>query len=148
MNWRLENACALDIHNYDIPKKTVVRVNLIADVLDRFCIGLCLLNEDLIDSLDLVDTNSFGLFSLRRPTHAMSIDMQPDKISVVLDAIELERWGQFTLRAVRDGAAEVDHLDVTVMSTDELRHWVDLVIVYSSSVPPVSPDEARRRLGL
>jgi|SRR5882757_10019203 len=148
MNWRLEKACALGVRDYDIPKTTVVKVNLIADVLERFCIGLCLLNDDLIDSFDLVDTNGTGLFRLLRSTHATSIELQRDKISLTLDAIELERWVQFTLRAVRDGAAEVGHLDMAVTLAGEARKPIDLVIVYPSSVPPVSPDEARRRLGL
>jgi hypothetical protein len=147
MNWSLEKACSLAVRSYD-NKATVVKVCLIADVLDRFCLGLCLLKEDLIDSLDLVDTKGAKRFRLQRSTRAISIELQQDKINLALDAIELERWLHFTLRAVRDGVAEVDHLDVEAILAGQAPESVDLIIAYPSSVPPVSSNEARRRLGL
>ncbi len=67
---------------------------------------------------------------------------------MALDASELERWQYFTLRAVRDGSAEVDHLDVQATLVGQVHEPVDLIIAYPSSVPPVLPNEARRRLGL
>jgi hypothetical protein len=47
---------------------------------------------------------------------------------------------------VRDGMAEVDHIDLEL--TRQTHEAVDLCIMYPSSAPPVSPEEARRRLGL
>jgi hypothetical protein len=148
MNWRLEKACSLAEISYDIPKTTVVRVNLIADVLDRLCIGLCLLREDLIDSLDLVDVKGASRLRVQQSTHATSILLRQDKIDLALDAIALEMWQHFTLRALRDGTAEVDHIDIEATLVGRTHEPVHLVIAYPSSAPPVSPDEVRRRLGL
>jgi hypothetical protein len=146
MNWRLEKACSLTIRSFDNPKTTVVKVRLIADVLDRFCIGLCLLREDLIDGLDLVDVKGKDLFRFQRSTDAVSVQFRPGKTIVAFDAVQLKALQHFTLRAVRDGMAEVDHIDLEL--TRQTHEAVDLCIMYPSSAPPVSPEEARRRLGL
>jgi hypothetical protein len=45
---------------------TTIKVRLIADQLGRVSIGLCLLREELISSLDLVDTTGADLFILKR----------------------------------------------------------------------------------
>jgi hypothetical protein len=146
MNWRLEKACAVAVRVYDAPMATLVKVMLTAEALDRFCIGLSLLKENLIDSFDLADAGDAIAFRLRRPVEVTSIEIRPDRISLTLDTTELERWLHFTLRAIRDGTAEVDHLDVEAKGQAHER--VDVVIAYPSSAPSVSSDEARRRLGL
>ncbi len=148
MNWRLEKACSLGVISYDIPKTTVVRVTLIGDVLDRIGIGLCLLREELIDSLDLVDVKGTSRFRVQRSTHAISIQLRQDNIDLALDAVALELWQHFTLRTLRDGTAEVDHIDMEATLAGGSHESVDLVIAYPSSAPPVSPDEVRRRLDL
>jgi hypothetical protein len=134
------------VRKYDVPTATVVKVMLMAEALDRFCIGLCLLKENLIDTFDLVDTRGVSSFRLRRSLEVTVIEIRQDKISLALDTTELTRWLYFTLRAVRDGTAEVDHLDVEARGQTQER--VDVVIAYPSSAPAVSSDEARRRLGL
>jgi hypothetical protein len=146
VNWILEAACSLDVRRYDHPRTTVVKVCLIADRLDRFCLGLCLLNEDLIDRLDLVDTPGARVFRLRRSTGATSIALREDEIKLALDGVALEAWLYFTLRAVRDGMAEVDHMDFE--TRDYENQLVDVIVQYPSSAPAVSPEEARRRLEL
>lgn len=148
MNWRLQNACSLIVRGSDNESETVVKVSLNADVLDRFCIGLCLLKEDLIDRLYLADTSGSNALQLERSAHATSIELRRDRINLAVGATELDRWLHFTLRAVRDGVAEVDHLDLEATETNQKRQRIDLVIAYPCSAPPVSSSEARRRLGL
>jgi hypothetical protein len=146
MNWRLEKACALGVVSFDIPKTTVVRVTLIEDALDRIGIGLSLLREELIDSFDLVDEKGTSRLRVRRSTRAVSIQLLQDNVDLALDSVALEMWQHFTLRALRDGTAEVDHIDIEAELSGGTHELVDLVIVYPSSAPPVSPDEVRRRL--
>jgi hypothetical protein len=50
----------------------------------------------------------------------------------------------FFLRYFRDGFAEVDHVDID----DTANAGGYLTFVVSEFAPPVSPDEAKRRLGL
>jgi hypothetical protein len=146
MNWRLEKACSLAIESFENPKTIVVEVRLIADLLDRFCIGLCLLQEHLIDSLDLVDVKGKDLFRFQRSTGAVLVQFRPSKTIVAFDSVQLGYLKHFTLRAVRDGMAEVDHIDLEL--TRQTHEAVDFCIMYPSSAPPVSPEEVRRRLGL
>lgn len=148
MNWRIENACALAVHGGGNAPAEFVKVSLIAEVLHRFCIGLCLLKEGLIDSLDLVDVDSAQAIRLQASSQATSVQIGRGKIVLSLREIELERWVHFTLRTVRDGVAEVDHFDVEAMPEKLGTHAITVVVAFPSSVPPVSPDEARRRLGL
>jgi hypothetical protein len=142
MNWRIEKACALAVDVYDNGKMTCVEVRLTADALDRFCIGLCLLEERLIDSLDLVDVKGKDVFRLRNSKDEVTVQVRPGKIIVALDPVRLM---YFTLCAVRDGVAAVNHLDLELIR-DPQR--VDLYVEYPAVGPPVPPEEVRRRLGL
>ncbi len=147
MNWRLENACVLAIRISANAVASVVKVSLSNDILERFCIGLCLLKEGLIDSLDLVDHHG-SVFRLQRSDSAICVRLGEGKTILTLSEIELERWVHFTLRTVRDGIADVDHFDVEAPLAGSSSEIVDVVIAFPASVPPVSPNEVRRRLGL
>ncbi len=142
MNWRIARACALAVEVFDNGKMTVVDVRLTAEALDRFCIGICLLEERLIDSLDLVDVNGKDVFRLQTSKGDATVQFRPGKIIVGIDPLQ---FMHFTLCAVRDGMAPVDHLDLELT-----RHpqRVDLYVKYPSVGPPVPPEEVRRRLGL
>jgi hypothetical protein len=142
MNWRIEKACALAVEVFDNPRMTVVDIRLTADALDRFCIGLCLLEERLIDSLDLVDVKGKDVFRLQNSKDEATVQFRPGKIIVALDPVRLM---YFTLCAVRDGMAPVNHLDLELIR-DPQR--VDLYVEYPAVGPPVPPEEVRRRLGL
>jgi hypothetical protein len=149
MNWRLTKACSFAVSADGSGVVSIVKVGLVAALLDRLCIGLCLLKEGLIDSLDLVSTDSDEVFRLLRGVRTTSIKFGKGKIALALDETELERWLHFTLRTVRDGGvAEVDHIDVDAPIEDKGRETATVVVVFPSSAPPVSPDEVRRRLGL
>jgi hypothetical protein len=148
MNWRLERACSLIIRSYDKPKSIGVKVSLIADMLDRICIGLCLLQEGLIESLDLVDLNNKDLFRLQRAVHGTSLQIESFKIILGLEARSLKILQHYTIRTVRDRVAEVDHLDVEAELLGQPDQTVNVMIAYPDSIPPFSPEEMRRRLGL
>ena len=147
MNWRIEKACTLAVRSFDNPKATAVKVCLRADVQGRLCIGLCLLKEHLISSLDIVHTNGDDLLRVQRSTSSTSIEIRQAKIDLAVSSVEIDLWLHFTLRTVRDGVAEVDHIDLEVDEAGQTGRRVDLIIAYPSSASPVSSTEARRRLG-
>jgi hypothetical protein len=146
MNWRVEKACVLDVANEDRP--TTIKVRLIADQLGRVSIGLCLLREGLISSLDLVDTTGADLFRLKRSVGSGSSEIAKGKVILALDMVELDRWLHFLLRTVRDGVAEVDHFDLEAPLLNEADASCDVTVAFPSSIPPTSPEEVRRRRGL
>jgi hypothetical protein len=54
----------------------------------------------------------------------------------------------FCLRTVRNGAAEVDHLDIDASPTEASGKLGNFVLRFPVATAPVSEEEARRRLGL
>jgi len=147
MTWRLEKACAWAVVVGD-EGATRVKVHLMADRLERFCIGLCLLDKGLIERLDLVGAKDGNAFRLQRSAKATSIQLGKGKAVMSLSLVELERWVYFTLRAVRDGVAEVDHIDVEAPLNGDASCIVDVVVAFPAAMPPASPDEVWRRLDL
>ena len=147
MNWRLDGAYSLVLRRDPNDLATVVKICLVAGLQERFCIGLCLLKERLIDKLDLVSTDGGHVIRVQRAVQVTSVQLGRAKTVLTLHEVELERWQYFTLRAVRDGAAEVDHFDVDAI-LEGGTNVATVTVAFPSSVPPVSPEEARRRLGL
>jgi hypothetical protein len=143
MNWRIEKACAIAVDVYDRGKMTSVMASLTAHALDRFAIGLCLLEQRLIDSLDLVDVKGKDVLRMQNSQDEVPVQFLPGKIIVALDPVRLL---YFTLCAVRDGMAPVDHRDLEL--THHPHDRVDLCVKYPVVGPPVPPEEVRRRLGL
>lgn len=52
----------------------------------------------------------------------------------------------FLLKTVRDGSAEVDHVDIEAL--DQSGAGTTVAFKLPTSRPPLSPEETRRRLGL
>lgn len=150
MNWRLEKACSFTVSSGGEGIESGVRLCLAAALLDRLCVGLCLLREGLIDSLDLVSAeDSRQTFRLQRAERITSIALRNGKVALALNENELKRWVCFALRTVRDGGvAEVDHLDVEAAAADEHFTETTTVVVMFPSPAPVPSDQARRLLGL
>ena len=112
-------------------------------------LGLALVNEDLLDTLVIRPANAGWVLRVRTSSTPRDIRMQwyaTKRLEVRLGQIELERWLVFFLKYYRDGWAEVDHLDSE--ATWDTGQPCDLTLKVANSAPPVSEDEARRRLGL
>jgi hypothetical protein len=157
MNWRLDQACSLALSS-DQDMQISVLVSLNPDHLDRFCIGLCLLREGLIESLDLVDLQGnsrlrlqccaavvphrYGKRSRFRPyVPSTSIqfrqnpsDLQTDlKIDLTLDPAALGYWQEVTLQSVRDRIAQVDQFDIEANLAGAVQQIVNVAIRYPSA---------------
>lgn len=138
----------MTVRRHDNPMTTGVKLSLMVDVLDRLCIGLCMLRDGLIDAMDVVDLSGANFVRLTPAAHNTAIEFGRDKIVVALGPTDLERWLHFTLRSIRDGRAEVDHLDFEAKTVGHTDQLVDLIVTCPSHAPPLSSGEARRRLGL
>jgi hypothetical protein len=114
MNWRLEESCKIE--SLDVNGTRIWRVEILELAVQRLAIGLCLLWNSLVSSLELVDqANRLSLrISTSKQTnhHSATVIWGENTASVRLSATELEAVMFFSLRAVRDGVAEVDHLDI------------------------------------
>ena len=106
MNWRLDKACSFTVSPGGNGVESGVRLCLVAPLLDRFWIGLCLLKEELIDSLDLDNAvDKRQTFRLQRAERVTSIGLRNGKVALALNKTELEYWRCFT-------PVSYTHLDV------------------------------------
>lgn len=53
---------------------------------------------------------------------------------------------QFFLKYYRDGVAEVDHLDLEAVDAETGHEEIYITFQVSESRPPLSPEEAKKRL--
>lgn len=112
-------------------------------------LGLMLLQEALIDQLIVRPYAGRWVLRLRASGHALDSRLSrygERRIELALSQTELANWLGFFLIYHRDGQAPVDHLDLET-------HWengaaCDFMLEVGKSAPPISSEEARRRLGL
>lgn len=147
MTWRIENACS--IHARCVDGLDVLTINLSEQALLGVSVGLCMLKEGVIANLDLVDTQGkrVARISSQAEVGASVQNFGRERVLLSIDPVCLDAWMCFTLRAVRDGVAEVDHLDLDANDHANERE-VYVVLKFPFSVSPLSEDEARGRLGI
>ena len=128
----------------------VLKAFIHKEALQDWCLGLCLLNEGLIEFLIVSDVRSEKSFKLNLKTgpekdprarihsksHATAVDLTANGLKYLL---------HFSLRYYRDGVADVDHVNIEAIDADSERDAY-LTVSVADSVPPVSPEEAQRRL--
>lgn len=111
----------------------------------EWCAALMLLAEGLAG---LVETNDRSLsISIDQKLAANkrgSVDVSAGALRLRLTPTELRSWLHFFLRAVRDGAPDVDHLDCELRGG---REPVDLIVAVQCAKKPMSSEQARKQLG-
>jgi hypothetical protein len=119
----------------------------------EWCLDLCLLRESLIDSLTIIDED--GSYRLRVSldpslAHRSTVSRSDSRgADVFLSRTELDYWANFFLKYYRDGIGEVDHLDLEAYPrTPDTTRGLGIVLQIPNALPPISEEEARRRLGL
>lgn len=129
-------------------------VKITHEVLEHWCLLLCLLHFDLVGHLALHAADRRIKLRICRDSQLEEGERaivfgNRDNLEVRITATELEHWLHFFLTYYRDGVASVDNIDVDLdyrmlqgKALDTLAFNVDW------SIPPVSAEEARRRLGL
>ena len=143
---------SVDIEFPNDPMQPVLKVLVKREAIRDFCLGLCLLQEALVDVLIVADVDSKKSLKLRK----MGIEDDPraqvaikqESAMVDLPATALKYLLYFFLRYYRDGVAEVDHVDLETVGLN-MKHASGYVTVkVDDFAAPVSPEEAARRLGM
>lgn len=132
--------------------QTVLNIELGTDALANWCLGLCLLKEGLVSMLLVCEEDAKGVLEIelagevvhrtksqaRFYSSATRVRMTPNDLDYLL---------HFCLKYFRDGAAEVDHIDIDVVSqTDSQESTITFKV--PDSIRPLSAEEARKRLEL
>lgn len=132
--------------------QTVLDIGFEAQGIAKFCLGLCLIKEGLASLVVVHDKRESVKLSLQVVIQASqqsrtSMKVKGQVVDVSMSANDMDCVLHFFLKYIRDGKAEVDHLDIDIQSENK---YPDLTLTVRAPqwVEPVALDEAKRRLGL
>jgi len=121
----------------------LLRIHVTSVSLRDWCLCLQLLQDNLVEAFTFRRANSSKKVQVARGTvNRSGITGDGDHRALTLSARDLDFARYFFLRYYRDGAAEVDHIDI------ETGEGGYVVFAVDESLPPVSSEEAKRRLGM
>jgi hypothetical protein len=131
----------------------IVFVLIDPEVNREWCLNLCLLREGLIESLTIIgDSAAYRLGISLEPALSSrqgKVQCRPGGADVLISITELDYWLHFFLKYHRDGVGDINHIDVEIPPREpNSGRGLDLVLQVPDALPPISEDEARRRLGL
>lgn len=146
MGYRIENACEIEIRR--VEDQGVLTISICEFRMKDVALGFCLLNEGLVAGIELVgkDMKSVRITSGDNAKFP-EVKLSGEKSVVEIDPVRLDAWTIFTLRTIRDGVAEVDHLDLDVQRVDGGSE-VTVILKFPSSAMPLSEAEIRRKIEL
>ncbi len=135
-------------------ENSTIRIKVDRELVEGVCLALTLLSLEEVDIVALFDSSislntrlELCRTSDSKDTSSM-LTTDDGRSRLELVARDLKTILCFLLRYYRDGYGAVDHIDIEVDAkrTNNDRPYVTVVV--ADSAPPVSDDEARRRLGL
>lgn len=94
--------------------RTMLDIDLSEIDLAGWCLGLCLVDEGLIDILLLAGSKKLRVAqsdSKRFPVRA-TLKLESEPMALTISPAELDCWRSFFFKWYRDGSADADHLDV------------------------------------
>jgi hypothetical protein len=141
----------VDIQLKDHAGQKALLMSFRQGALNDWCLGLCLLQAGLIDSLVVTEEHRKVRVEIRVGAKS-EIDrtaratFTPDASQIQLTANGLDYLQHFFLKYYRDGAAEVDHLDLEAINADTGQKDFYVTFKVPDFVPPASSEEAEDRL--
>ena len=134
---------SLAVEEVIVEGQPLVRIRVTPVNLRDWCLCLQLLQDSMIEAFTFRRENSSRRMQVARSAgNRSAVTGDADAPGLALSAPDLEFVRHFFLRYYRDGAAEVDHIDI---ETEEGGY---IIFAVDESLPPVSSEEAKRRLGL
>ena len=139
----------IEVKEYATQK--VLKIDFGTHPITEWCLSLCLLKENLIESL-VISNDKFSLELLKDDripeSDRAQIEWNSEPKKLRLTQTELDYWIAFFLQYYRDGVAAVDHIDVEVSPAHSREKETGITIQVANVSPPLSEKEIRRRLGL
>lgn len=134
---------AFAVEEVVVEEQSLVRIHVAPASLKDWCLCLQLLNDNLIEAFTIRRASSARTVQVGRGEGSCSDTMHgTNGLALKLSGRDLDFARHFFLRYYRDGAAEVDHIDI------EMEEGGYVIFSVGKSVPPVSPEEAKRRLAM
>jgi hypothetical protein len=122
-------------------------------VLVECCMSMCMLYFDIVQSVSLADRTSgleiiISMRSAARKSARGTYRRSEKQMYVSVTSVELGYWVSFLLRYYRDGVAEVDHMDVDLLPSNQDEKRSTLIFRFEHAASPLPGDDLRRKLGL
>jgi len=140
----------LDIERVQHPGQTVLRLSFHREALCDWCAGLSLLKEGLIETLTVTEQREKGtkvqFLKESKVNGTDRVSFHADRSQVVMSGNSLDYAQHFFLKYYRDGLAEVDHIDLQAVDAETGNKEIYVTFRVPESVPPLTAEEARRRL--
>jgi hypothetical protein len=141
----------VDIQLVRHPGQVVLSLLFRRQALEDWCIGLCLLNEGLIETLTITGerpTTRLKIRVIAKPEigSVARLNFKPDTSQLEITGASLGYLQHFFLKYYRDGVAEVDHIDLEAIDGETGNKDIYITFRVPDSRPTVSPEEAERRL--
>ncbi len=141
----------LDLGLSEYPGQSVFYIRLRREALSDWCLGLCLLKNHLIEVLVVAEElgkHEVELQMLGKADRAANAqaDFRPNTPQLKLTLTQLDYLLAFFLRYYRDGGAAVDHVDLQTTAIGTGSQDAYITVTVPDSVPPMTPEELRRRL--
>lgn len=112
----------------------------------EWCVALTLLDTGLVKQVVSGDRRLTIAVDRKAQTGKRgAADAEHDTLRLCISPTELEVWLHFFLKAIRDGAPEVDHIDCELRGGHRM---IDIVIAVEGAKAPMAGEDARRQLGL
>jgi len=145
-----ETRLSVDLQIVHHPGQSVLRLQFRREALRDWCLGLCLLKEGLIDAFTITEQAAKAakvkFIVGAKPGARSRATLKVEASEVMLTRNGLDYLYQFFLKYYRDGVAEVDHLDLEAVDAETGDKEIYITFQASESRPPMTPEEARRRL--
>lgn len=130
----------------------VLEIRFETEAIRDWCLALSLLKERLVTALLINEEVGRGkleieVASQKKAPSRTQASFDPEKIHINITENDLDYVLHFFLKHYRDGIAEVDHIDLEVLSPTESAE-ASICFKAPHAAPPLSAEEAKRRLGL
>jgi hypothetical protein len=150
MTWVIREG--IEVETVDVDDARIVEISLLSQAsVQNFCVGLSMLWTEVANSF-VVGKHRMANVSMHArvgETRCVAcVEWKRERVNLVLSATDVEHWLCFALKAVRDGVAEVDHLDLEFIPSNAKERRGSVVVKFPVVMAAVSASEARRRLGL
>jgi acyl carrier protein len=144
MKWRVSGAG--DVETAEAQGTRLWRILLAESSLQNITIGICLLWNDLVSSVDLLDGREKRVLRIMKGAagrYRATVMWERECPAVTICPQELESWMFFFLHTVRDGFAVVTHIDLETRPGTPGQQPGDFMIEFPLVGTPLS-DEARK----
>jgi hypothetical protein len=133
-------------------EQIVYSIILTRETLAEWCLGLSLVKYALVDSLVLSKSSRAGKVAIKgldtkERSAKAEIYVESSIVQLRLTPTQLDYILAFCLKYYRDGIADVDHIDIPAVVVGKKKLDAYITVVAAEYVPPMTPDELRKRLG-